>query len=209
MRPRLRPTPRGLVAALCALSAACGAGTPGGGSDAGGCQPTAPENTVSTCSDGADNDCDGTLDCLDLGCRDNPEVTACASAGPDAGCAQTGEENDNSTCADGIDNDCDGYLDCVDFSCSRNPAVTACRPACVPTGTESTDALCADGRSWSGSLSNECRGSASSCSSYSSDYGCNSQNGCRWNEGCWGEPTACSGFTTSASCAGQPGCYWQ
>ena len=44
----------------------------------------APEEDDETCSDGLDNDVDGFVDCLDVGCSQNPDVTVCETADTDA-----------------------------------------------------------------------------------------------------------------------------
>ena len=51
-----------------------------------------------TCSDGLDNDCNGSIDCDDTSC---------------GGSSECGETN----CTDGIDDDNDGYMDCLDSEC--------------------------------------------------------------------------------------------
>ena len=51
-----------------------------------------------TCSDGLDNDCNGSIDCDDPSC---------------GGSSECGETN----CTDGIDDDNDGYMDCLDSEC--------------------------------------------------------------------------------------------
>lgn len=57
------------------------------------------EDTAETCTDGIDNDNDGTTDCAD---------SSCLSLGP------CGDE----ICGDAIDNDGDGDVDCDDSDCS-------------------------------------------------------------------------------------------
>ena len=58
------------------------------------------ENTQELCNDGIDNDEDGLLDCLDVGCN-----SFC-------------NEDNSTTCSDGVDNDNDGMIDCEDDECS-------------------------------------------------------------------------------------------
>jgi hypothetical protein len=75
----------------------------------------------STCTDGADNDCDGLIDCLDTDCngldcgggngRQCVGLT-CVCSG-NGGMVQTSE----ASCLDGHDNDCDGDIDCDDNDC--------------------------------------------------------------------------------------------
>ena len=45
-----------------------GPGQPDASPIVAGCTPTGPEDTVATCSDGIDNDCNGTTDCDDPSC---------------------------------------------------------------------------------------------------------------------------------------------
>ncbi|MEE8409765.1 MAG: hypothetical protein V3T05_09185 [Myxococcota bacterium] len=53
------------------------------------------------CSNGADDDGDGAVDCVDSECRDT------------AGC-----QGQSEVCGDGLDNDFDGDIDCLDADCS-------------------------------------------------------------------------------------------
>ena len=80
------------------------------------------------CSDGVDNDCDGLLDCQELGCMGLP---ACEGGE----CTPTGEEGSVASCSDGIDNDCNDFIDCRDFACS---GIGDC-------GVENSNASCSDG----------------------------------------------------------------
>lgn len=65
--------------------------------------PTDIENTDSTCSDGIDNNKNGSIDCDDNGCWD---TFPCM-------------ESTEPTCTDGADNDQDGFADCADDNCDR------------------------------------------------------------------------------------------
>ncbi|MEM9189886.1 MAG: hypothetical protein AAGF12_11960 [Myxococcota bacterium] len=89
------------------------------------------------CADGADNDGDGFIDCLDVDCRDDPSCRPpCTSS--------------EVRCADGLDDDCDMLTDCDDADCSLDPTCLApCAPfefACGDRVDEDCDRLvdCAD-----------------------------------------------------------------
>ena len=72
-----------------------------------------PEETLTYCQDGCDNDGDGYVDCADYSCSqsDDPQVLAyCDSL----------SESSLEKCSDGIDNDGNGYTDCEDYSCNRD-----------------------------------------------------------------------------------------
>jgi hypothetical protein len=58
------------------------------------------ETSDKACEDTRDDDCDGTIDCLDQGCIG----TVVCPKGPEK-------------CADGLDNDLDRYIDCADSEC--------------------------------------------------------------------------------------------
>ena len=73
-----------------------------------------PSATESDCADGADNDCDGDVDCFDTDCAADPA------------CACTADET---SCSDGLDNDCDGDIDCDDADCTGDPDCD-----CLPEG---------------------------------------------------------------------------
>lgn len=69
------------------------------------------------CSDGADNDSDGSYDCDDSDCRGAPD---CAdSGGDDRPAAPEGQTAGD--CSDGADNDADGLFDCDDDGCAGSP----------------------------------------------------------------------------------------
>jgi len=83
------------------------------------CQPGSPGAEgpfdSASCSDGIDNDCDGTTDASDSGCVAPPEI-----------------------CDDGIDNNGDGLIDCADPQCDGFgfSDVTTCGVgACASTGS--------------------------------------------------------------------------
>jgi hypothetical protein len=91
-----------------------------------------------TCDDGADNDCNGLVDCADTtacsgrrcaggGTCDGGVCVPPRDAG--TGCVKTvGQETRETSCNDGLDNDCDGQADCGDPDCNQR----ACDPS-APT----------------------------------------------------------------------------
>lgn len=79
----------------------CGDGTCESGEDICSCSAdcgTPPGSEIS-CSDGADNDCDGAVDCSDSDCSADPVCDICIP---------THSKEKGTRCSDGIDNDCDG-----------------------------------------------------------------------------------------------------
>lgn len=118
------------------------------------------------CSDGLDNDGDGSTDCADPDCALDP---ACVIPPVEMECAD-GADNDqdglvdcsdpdcveepacavppNETdCADGIDNDQDGNIDCADADCGGTPscAQSGCQKVCeilVECNTGIRDEIC-------------------------------------------------------------------
>lgn len=62
------------------------------------------------CSDGIDNDGEGSIDCDDADCADDPA------------CSQTAVVVPAEICSDEIDNDGDGLVDCADTDCLKNRA---------------------------------------------------------------------------------------
>ncbi len=115
--------------------------------------PRAKENTAVSCVDGADNDGDTLVDCLDPDCATicaGLRETACADGldddgdgkvdcadndcGPQHGC---GAEIWDTLCNDHRDNDADGLVDCADPDCQESEEVDFCGP-------ETTDDLCRD-----------------------------------------------------------------
>jgi hypothetical protein len=110
-----------------------------------------------SCGDGADNDCDGLIDCADNDCA----AVTCATAGGSAGVCDAGAcvcdktETRETTCGDGKDNDCDNLIDCADPDClgkicdgngkvCPGPAPSTCG-VCL-TGSTETAAQCGDGK---------------------------------------------------------------
>jgi len=115
--------------------------------------------TETSCSDDADNDCDGKIDCLDEDCKPGgvSEALPCDSNGNV--CADTpGPSGDlcatcptghteETSCSDGSDNDCDGDVDCADSDCLGE--------VCGPNGFTCSSTLncsCAGGSS----MENDC-----------------------------------------------------
>ena len=115
----------------CAADAACdvcGNGICGGGEDSCTCVAdcgAAPSLELS-CSNGADDDCDGLSDCADADCTSDPACEICGNgscaSGEDvcscpADCGAAPAED----CENGVDDDCDGSVDCGDTDCSAVP----------------------------------------------------------------------------------------
>lgn len=130
--------------------------------------------------DGADEDCDGYIDCFDPDCASFP---GCASScTPD----EFGEQ-----CTDGTDNDCDGLADCIDPNCASH---ASCRSMPPPTCTREfpfvAEINCGDGRD------NDCDGSID-CS----DSDCRSPGNC----GCERNETVCTDGMDN-DCDSDPDC---
>jgi len=133
-----------------------------------------PESSAAACTNGRDDDCDGTTDCRDLGCA----VFCVPDAGPDVACVPRGAEDSNAACSNGLDDDCDGFVDCggvtlPDFGCTMGAAVTVCRDAgpapdvaCVPRGAEDSNAACSNG------LDDDCDGYIDCGGVTLPDFGC-------------------------------------
>ncbi|MBK7862122.1 MAG: hypothetical protein IPJ65_26605 [Archangiaceae bacterium] len=89
------------------------------------------EDSVDTCSDNIDNDCDGKTDCLDTGCQNikQPCPGGVCAAGLRLWNCNTHllglclpyipllAENSALTCGNSLDDDCDGKTDCLDAQC--------------------------------------------------------------------------------------------
>lgn len=91
---------------------------------AGWCSKCAATGAESSCTDGADNDADGFIDCKDPDCAKDP---ACAVAATEI-------------CNNGLDDDADGKTDCADSDCSTDPV--ACPVCCFDTIANSCVGSC-------------------------------------------------------------------
>ena len=93
-------------------------------------RPVLHENTLKECSDLADNDKDGLVDC------DDPEC------GVFEKCYNNGNsENTLARCSDKIDNDSNGLIDCLDPKCG---VFQVCNPDTTNKNAENTVGRCSD-----------------------------------------------------------------
>ena len=90
--------------------------------------PSVAESGVTACSDGLDNDCNGVLDAVDVGCGgtgvgDDDDATGDDddTTGDDDATAGLVEGQLPGECEDGADNDADGDYDCNDADCAGAP----------------------------------------------------------------------------------------
>jgi hypothetical protein len=86
----------------------------------------APETA---CTDGVDNDCDGSTDCVDPGC---------ANASCGTGCECRSGAKQELLCSDGSDNDADGKTDCADPDCAN----VSCGTGCSCLNAKKTETAC-------------------------------------------------------------------
>jgi hypothetical protein len=108
------------------------------------------------CNDSIDNDCDGTVDCLDNECATDAACIVCTDNDTDGysveggGCGAV-DCNDSDlavspgaveNCSDKIDNDCDGLVDCSDADCNGD---IDCAPTCIPEASREKGKKCSDG----------------------------------------------------------------
>lgn len=108
------------------------------------------------CSDGIDNNCNGSFDCEDEACvtdsfcsgstenettcadgadNDNDGATDCADADCQMDSTCTGNETETS-CDDGLDNDADGGIDCQDEDCDDEEICDVPGPGPTPAPVE-------------------------------------------------------------------------
>ena len=91
---------------------------------------TVPSTTETDCSDGIDNDVNGSTDCCDAACTGDPACLMEGNCGDlmdndcdgavdccDEDCNGDSQCAAESDCTDGVDNDCDGLFDCDDADC--------------------------------------------------------------------------------------------
>jgi cysteine-rich repeat protein len=157
------------------------------------CQVEQVTNEI--CNDGADNDTDGTVDCADSDCANDP---ACAPE-----CVTDSDCGPGQVCTDGV---CCDTGECIpngrdpvcqfDYECGNGACVDGfCHDACIadsecPTGQTCQDGLCLtdpDG-------GDECvfnadcvaDGNGEFCINGICHEGCNSENDCAGNENCRG-----------------------
>jgi hypothetical protein len=121
-----------------------------------------PQSVETRCSDGADNDCDGYVDCGDTSCGDGG-----------SGCSEI--------CSDGTDNDGDSNVDCMDPDCQRRqcgpsktqvccglaPSATCVNTASNPNHCGTCGAQCAVGESCAGMTFNNLTTGSCTCSTTS------------------------------------------
>ncbi len=91
------------------------------------------------CTDGKDNDCDGSQDCVDSECSTDIACANCTDNDGDGyslegdvcgpvDCDDTDQLINpiaNEICSDQVDNDCDGQSDCNDNNCSSDPVCSS------------------------------------------------------------------------------------
>jgi len=94
-----------------------GGGREGEGACSGG-------DCAAQCGDRTDNDGDGTIDCADADCADDPPCLSAPAYGVPL----------EATCDDGADDDGDGAIDCADDDCASEPPCLATPAYGVPMG---------------------------------------------------------------------------
>ncbi|MBW2529303.1 MAG: hypothetical protein JRI23_34320 [Deltaproteobacteria bacterium] len=180
-----------------------------------------PPTGETSCTDGADEDCDGLVDCDDADCDAAPAclpTTGCGngicessedrcSCAADCGTPPTAE----SSCSDGVDEDCDGLVDCDDGDCASDSAcapTTGCGNGTCDAGEDrcgcpadcgtppATEALCANGGD------DDCDGDVD-CN----DSDCASSTSCVAPPTCSSKGASCTSAAQccSGKCRGKPG----
>jgi hypothetical protein len=162
------------------------------------CDP-APE----ICFDGADNDCDGLIDCDDVAdCGIDP---ACCTAEPEI-------------CNDESDNDCDGLIDCADTAdCDADPVCQINCSVYEDKGSCNNDPNC----EWQGSPKSGTCVEKAVCTPTSPDEvnlcgdgvdnDCDGLTDCADSLDCGNDPVCqvdCSVYTTRNLCNAQSACTW-
>ncbi len=111
-------------------------------------------DTETACTDGADDDVDGDVDCDDYDCDSDPACTetACADGADDDGDGYTDCDDSDcygdpacteTECTNGADDDGDGDTDCEDYDCDSDPACieTDCADGADDDGDGEVDCL--------------------------------------------------------------------
>lgn len=100
-------------------------------SQTGNCfSPDFEANGETTCSDGKDNDCNGSKDCQDTACTGAP----CAVAGNSGSARCQQSACIEIVCGDGNDNDGDGLTDCRDPDCTGATCSSSGGAMCSSSG---------------------------------------------------------------------------
>ncbi len=106
------------------------------------CRKAEATTGETSCGNGADDDCDGFIDCKDSDCQNAkadcaPNGFKCtAASGGTCACSGNGgvaQSPKETSCADGFDNDCDGAADCMDVDC-RPATAGGYGQGCTPAG---------------------------------------------------------------------------
>jgi hypothetical protein len=152
--------------------------------------PNVHPNAVESCTNQADEDCDGLIDCADPGC----DAQSCA-AGAVCGTAECRE----TVCNDGFDNDAKDGIDCADPDCTGKVCLNngtcvagTCQGATFETG------LCGDG------ADNDMDGMTDCLDSDCAANSCSDGTYCTTGETCQG--TTCAGGANVTCPATGPVC---
>ncbi|MFL5322577.1 MAG: MopE-related protein, partial [Myxococcaceae bacterium] len=135
----------------CADPLCAGSACNGFGSTCSNNQCVCPNGTVEgiasgQCSDRADNDCDGKIDCDDTSCSGLTCATGKTCQAGQCACALS--EPTEASCADGADNDCDGLIDCADPNCAGKSCSASggvCTGASCVCSASTTESSCSNG----------------------------------------------------------------